>query len=550
VTVVVVVLCEMGLPARQIRRDEREDLVSSWGAEQGSLVERSRDFAAYVDLIAPRLAWNPDAYKGCVWIDRERSFDELLPDNDETGFVDDPRIGQWSQRSVAPLRALAASWIAGSNDEPEPIGDRYGTMINACAISYLPNEGVKWASLDLDNGAIHAAKVISAIRADVGDDAILVHSGSGREGRYRVLFRLQASCRVHLLREHFSRWLSHHGFVYGKDFEVFPSEKQGRAPFGRGGCTRFTLNLSGFTQEKPLILTQALVTLKTIELRALANGQTDATSSAPKQRKATSSAPKQRLPRKEIGAESAERVARRLSGQVEPLERKATSSAPKQRLPRRIVEDRRPPTPRDVRDLKANGISGPGQRHPALYTFVKDCRYRRLSEDDAIVATWEWIDSGAINASKDANTPSKREQQKRYAVQLVRRVYETHELPGRPEPVLLTANEAARAREYAEQVSRASGMTVDSIRATLMGILPILKGGELAGLPHVRIHKHEWEAAGGSRVAKIRDACKGLFVAVTGYRSAKSLRAKGLSEQNAKEGAYARSWKTTFRFDK
>ena len=534
--------------ARKFCQDAHDDFVSSWGAAQGLLVEHSDltpEFKAYREIIVPRLSWNPDAYKGSVWIDRERSVAELHDDDDETGFVDDLRFGQWSQRRVDPLRALAASWIAGSTDEPEPIDNC--TRINAVAFSYLPDESVKWASLDLDNGTDHALKVISAIRRDVGDDALLVHSGSGREGRFRVLFRLQASCRVHLLREHLSRWLSRHGLVYGKDYEVRPSTKQGRAPFGRGGCTRFALDLSGFAQEKPIVLTRAFLTLKPIELRALSNGQKDTTSSAPK-RKATSSAPtsapKQRLPRCEIGAQSAERLARRLSGHAV----QQRNDTPKQNLPRRQVEGRRPPTPRDVRELKKQGISGPGERHKALYEFVRDCRYRGLSVDDAIVETHKWIDSGMINASKDANTPSKREQQKRYAVKLVRHVYETHELPGRPEPIALTPNEVARIKALAERAAQASGYTVNAIRAMLMSILPLFKAGKLAGLANVRIHKTEWKQAGGSRYRKIRDATC-IFAATTGYRSEGSLRAKGLSPQVAKENAYAQSWKTAFSFD-
>ena len=535
----------MGSTARQIRRYEHEDLVSSWGVEQGLLVEQmalTPAFDKYREIIAPRLSYNLDAYRGAVWIDRERYFDELHDDDDETGFVEDSRFGQWVyRRGVDPLRALAAAWIAGSTDEPQPIDNR--TRINAVAFSYLPDDSVKWASLDLDNGTIHASKVISAIRADVGDDALLVHSGSGREGRFRVLFRLQASCRVHLLRERFSCWLSHHGFVYGKDFEVHPSQKQGRAPFAKGGCTRYTLDLSGFTKEKPCDLTQAFLSQKTIDLRALANEQL-ATTSAPK-RKATTSAK---------SAELADRTAQTLSGQTRLHEqRKATTSAPKQHLPRRIVEGRCPPTPKYVRDLCETGITGNKQRHDALYVLARHCRYRRLSEDDAIATVQGAIDRGLISASKDAKTPQQREQQKRYVVKLVRRVYATHELPGRPEPCeqsALTANEVAQVREYAAQVARASGQTVDSIRALLMSILPLFKVAKLAGLPHVRIHKKEWEAAGGSRVAKIRKACEGMFTATTNYRSAKSLRAKGLSERNAIEGAYAQSWKTTFRFDR
>jgi hypothetical protein len=534
----------MASPARQIRREARGDLVASWGVEQGLLVEISPEFAAYREIIAPRLSRNPDAYKGCVWIERERSFDELQVDDDETGFVDDLRFGQWIQRRGVNLqRALVASWIAGATDEPEPIDEH--TRIQAVALSFLPDERVQWVSLDLDKDTIHAAKVLSVLRLDVGDDALLVHSGSGREGRFRVLMRLQPSCKVNALHELVPRWLARHGFAQGEEFEVFPSQKQGRLPFGRGGCTRYVVDFGACTKEKPSDMMRAFLGLKPINVRALANGTNAATSSAPK-RKATSKAPKQSLPRQEIGAQSAERLARRLSGHAAQLEQR--HDTPKQNLPRRQVEGRRPPTPRDVRELKKHGISGPGERHKALYEFVRDCRYRVLSVDDAIVETHNWIDAGMINASKDANTPLKREQQKRYAVKLVRHVYETHELPGRPEPIALTPNEAARIKALAERAAQASGYTVNAIRAMLMSILPLFKAGKLAGLPHVRIHKTEWKQAGGSRYREIRDAT-GIFAATTGYRSEGSLRAKGLSPQGAKEHAYAQSWKTAFSFD-
>ena len=564
----------MALPARKLRRDEREervDLVSLWGAEQSLLVEEDEDFARYVKLVVPRLAWDSEAYIGCVLVERERSVDELEPDNDETGFVDDPRIGQWIRRSgVDPLRALAASYIAASNDEPEPVGLSDGARINACAISYLPKDRVKWASLDLDHGTEHAAKVLAAIRADVGDDAILVHSGSGKKGRFRVLFRLEPSCEVRALHEHFSQWLAPHGFVYGEDYEAFPSQKHGRAMFGRNGCDWYSLDLATFKREKPATLLDAFFGQKPIYLRALANGEKDkvwvarkrnTTSSAPK------SAPKQRLPKNEVNAKTLDRLERAMSGKTviehESLsgqtgatsrapKRKATSeakpSAPKKRLPRRSVEGRNPPTPQNVRDLLENGISGPRQRRDALYEIVKYCRYR-MSEEAAIQLIWDMFDAGKFNASKDANTPSKREQQKRQIPKLVRRVYSTHEPLGRPEPVPLTQGEYARTREYAEHAALASGEPAKTCLSYLMWMLSLMKAGQIAGIPHVRIHNSEMRQAGGAKYAVIRDACEGLFVIAEKHRSWKSLHKSGLSEQRAKEYARARSYKTTFRFE-
>lgn len=566
----------MALHARKLRRDEREervDLVSLWGAEQALLVERNQDFARYLKLVVPRLAWDSAAYIGCVLVERERSVDELEPDNDETGFVDDPRIGQWIRRSgVDPLRALAASYIAASNDEPEPVGLSDGARINACAISYLPKDRVNWASLDLDHGTEHAAKVLAAIRADVGDDAILVHSGSGKKGRFRVLFRLEPSCEVRALHEHFSQWLAPHGFVYGEDYEAFPSQKHGRAMFGRNGCDWYSLDLATFKREKPATLLDAFFGQKPIYLRALANGEKDKVWVAPKRNTTSSapkSAPKQRLPKNEVNAKTLDRLERAmsgktvlehesLSGQTDATSRapkqnavsKATSRAPKESLPRRIVEGRCPPKPKHVRDLEENGITGPGQRRDALYDFVKNCRYRRLSEDAAIKLTRDWIDSGAINASKDANTPSKREQQKRQIPKLVRRVYSTHELPGRPEPVVLTQGEFARVREYAEHAALASGEPQKTCLSLIHWMLSLMKAGQKAGLPDVRIHNAELRRVGGAKYAVIRDACEGLFVMTRKHRSAETLRKMGVSERNAVEGARARHYKTTFRFEK
>ena len=542
--------------------------MSSWGVEQALLAENSPEFEAYVKLVVPRLAWNDKAYVGCVWVERERSVDELLPDDDETGFVDDPRIGQWIMRSgVDPFRALVASYLAASNDEPEPVGLSDGARINACAISYLPKDRVTWASLDLDHGKEHTAKVLAVIRADVGDDAIIVHSGSGREGRFRVLFRLVPSCEVQALPEHFSRWLGPHGFVQGKDYEIFPGSKHGRGPFQRNGCDRYSLDLSRFTREKPATLVTAFLGQKPIYLRALANGETDKVWVAPK-RNATTKAPKHRLPRNHVNAETLDRLERAMSGKTE-LEHeslsgqtdatssapkrnattKAPSSAPKHRLPRRIVEGRSPPTPEHVRDVKANGITGLHQRHAALYAIVKDCLYRRLSEEIAIKFLRDMFDAGKFDASKDANTPSKREQQKRAIPKVVHHVYSTHELPGRPEPVVLTQGEFARVREYAEHAALASGEPQKTCLSLLHWMLSLMKAGQMAGLPDVRIHNAEMRRAGGAKYAVIRDACEGLFVVTENHRSYKSLRAMGLSEQNALEGARARSYKTTFRFE-
>lgn len=495
----------MALHARKLRRDEREDLVSSWGAEQALLVERSQEFAAYVETFAPGLSRNVNAYAGRFRVEVER----LRGDIDEHEFV--------QRRGLDLRRCLAAAWIAATLGEAEPIDVK--TDVVAVHIAYRRDERVRFLSLDLDGTHTDPAIILAAIRADIGDDSMLVHSGSGRDGRCRLLLRLNKSKTIDDLQMLAKRWIAGLGFpVVQGDVEVFPGTHDGRCAFGLGGCTWFAPDLSTRKNQRPIDLWRRFVELKPIDLRALALRHPAL------EQEPTKSAAKKGV--RDVG----------------------TSTSFTQQLPRRYVAERRPPTPKATQELAKQGISSVGERDDARYKLVRDRQIRGWSEQKTIEYLRAWILDGKIDLSREAQKNRGIEGQLRDVERLVKRVYATHPLPGRPEPVDLSASEVARIREHAAIVAMATGFTENAIRSFLIGILPLFKAARCAGLPHVRIHTDEWRKAGGSRVTQLREACV-LFAASTGYRSANSLRKRGLSSQAAIEHAYAQSWTTSFQFD-
>ena len=493
-----------------LRRERREsvDLVAAWGAAQG-LLAVSPEFTAFIETFAPSLGWKASAYAERTWIQlKQRDDDDDEHDADERWIC--------RRRGVDLRRALAASWTAGRTNEPESIDGR--TEIVAVHLAYLPSERVKFVSLDLD-GQTPPLDVIRAIRGEIGDAALLVTSGSGRAGRYRVLLRLAQSKTVEALQSLVKRWLAGLGLeVRQGAIDVFPSTKCGRKPFGLGGCERFSLDLDRSVREKPIDLWRVFAGLKPIDLRALA--------------KRYPALPEEPMP--------AATAPRNLTG--------LPRSVSKARLPRREVGDRRPPTPKHIRELWKNGVQSKGERDKAIYDLAVDCRYRRFSLETAIERIREWINDGKINQSRAALSERGKNRELRDVERRVRDVYKTHLLPGRPEPVALTAGEGARIGELATNAAVAGGFSESAIRSLLFGILPLFKAAQLAGLRKVRIHKVEWESAAGSRYSKLRDAC-GIFAMVNGHRSSGSLRDGGFRPEVAAELAYAQSWQTSFKFD-
>ena len=494
-----------------LRRDRREsvDLVAAWGVEQGLLAE-SAEFAGYVKTFAPSLGWKASAYDWRTWIQLKQRDDD---DDDDEHDADERWICR--RRGVDLRRALAASFVAGATNEPEPIDAR--TEIVAIHLVYQPSERVKFINLDLD-GLTPPLDVIQAIRREIGDAALLVTSGSGRPGRYRVLLRLNKSKTVAALQSLVRRWFAGLGFAVRQGaVDVFPSGKCGRVPFGAGGCERFSLDLDRSARKRPIDLWRAFAGLKPIDLGALA--------------KKYPALPDEPLP---------QIAPRNITG--------LPRSVSKSRLPRREIPDRRPPTPKHTRELWKNGVQSKGERDAAKYALAVDCRYRKNSQETAVERIGEWIDDGKIDLSRAAQSERGKKRELRDVERLVRVVFKTHPLPGRPEPVALTAGEGARIGELATNAAVAGGFSESAIRSLLFGILPLFKAAQLAGLRKVRIHKVEWELAAGSRYSKLREAC-GIFVVFKGHRSAGSLRARGLSPEVAAEHAYAQSWKTSFKFD-
>lgn len=485
--------------------------MSSWGVGQGLLVERSRKFAAYCETFAPGLSRNAKAYAGRIRIEVERLRGEV----DEHEFVE--------LRGVDLRRILAAAWIAGTTGEAEPIDAK--TDVVAVHLAYRRDERVRFLSLDLDGTHTDPAIILAAICADIGDDSMLVHSGSGREGRYRLLLRLDKSKTIDDLQRLAKRWIAGLGFSVAQgDVEVFPDIRDGRCAFGLGGCTWFAPDLCTRKNERPSDLWQRFVELKPIDLRALASRFPVLELEQPRVATSPGNAAKQGVHRAAMLPNSG------------------------QSLPRRYVADRSPPTPKATRELAKHGISGPGERDGALFKLVRDRFCRGYSQEETVEYIRAWIEAGKLDKSRALQKPSGKAQQMRDVARRVARFYATHERPGRPLDVDLTASEAARIAELVAIVAVASGFSEAAIRALLHGILPLFKAARIAGLPHVRIHTWEWRKAGGSRAAQLRDAT-GIFAPTTKHRSARSLVARGLSPKAAVEHAYAKSWETAFIFD-
>lgn len=500
----------MALPARKLRRDEREErveLVSLWGAEQALLVERNQDFAAYVETFAPGLSRNVNAYAGRFRVEVERLWREI----DEHEFI--------QRRALDLRRCLAAAWIAGTLGEAEPIDAK--TDVVAVHIAYRRDERVRFVSLDLD-GKDTDREILAAIRADIGDDSMLVHSGSGRERRCRLLLRLDKSKTIGDLQMLAKRWIAGLGFSVAQgDLEVFPGTQDGRCPFQLGGCTWFAPDLSTRKNQRPIDLWQRFVALKPIDIRALAL----------------------RFPVLELEHESTKNAAKHGVNNVSRLPNTTEG------LPRRYVAERRPPTPKAIRELAKQGISGVGERDDALYKLTYDRLCRSFSQEETVEYLVAMVVEGKFDKSRALQKTGGMARLIRDIERRVARVYATHTSPGMPLPVDLTASEVASVREIARIASMAYGFSENALRAFLMAILPIFKGVHLAGLAYARLHSWEWRKAGGSRFAELREAC-GIFAQVSrSYRAAKSLALRGLNDRAALEHAYAKSWKTSFRFD-
>ena len=472
-------------------------------------------FDRFCDTFAPSLRRSPLAYRGYVYVQRAD-----LPD-------DAPKWTKATAQNRLDLRrALAAHVLAGATGEPQSYVDG-GAEVNAIGLACPPGEIVRVLNVDLDEHET-AVRLLDALGPVVGA-SLLVTSSSGDpkpDGRtaHRALVPI-APMRYEHVQRIGAALLDRLGFPLGLGrVELYPSARNGRVPFGRGGCRQFDPSLHPrlYVQRHPLALSEQLHALPPVDLQAALAALGGTVVSLPVAEPEQSPQPE---PEPQRGRARALRRLRDCAQSVEAA------------------------------DLWRCGVDGPGQRDGALYALTVDCMRRGRSEAEAVAAVRAWIAAGKLDGS-EAVARHGRERQLRDVPRRVRAVYATHPQPVRPKPVHLSAREIAAVVQLAEATARRSGFDAAALGTLLFAVLPVFKACELVrrrarrpdGFSDVRMHSDEWRAAGGPSYRAMRDAL-GVFTRTRRHLAASSLRARGLAPDKATALAHAAHWTVAFPFD-
>lgn len=350
-----------------------------------------------------------------------------------------------------------------------------GKEIAALGLGYEAEHEAQWFEFDLDDLPV-AAKFLAALRKRVPH--VQVTSSSHRTGRYRARFRIEPM-RVSDIQRHGRALVESLGFrVANGAIEIYPSRKNGRVPFGPGGCTLFDAGLSRGRECHPLELFEALIAMPAIDLAELA-----------------------------------------------PVHRVERISGGSVRKPRSHVA-----FAKAIRYWQ-HGVSGPGERDDALHSLACWFGYQGKTESEATEQIRTWIRSGGLSRSRAVLKCGP----ERELADVPRRVAATYETlrPCTPaKPAHLTRTEIARLVSHAFQVADSQAEARRIIRLGL-AVLPIAKGAHLAGRTSVRIHSSKWQAAGGSRVTRLRQ--------LLGWREV---------DGSYREGRRAKEWRWAFEFER
>lgn len=444
--------------------------------------------AAFVDLFLPALATNPQAYqKGAMYMQVAKG---------------DVRRWVALQKRVDVRELVAAHLAAGEADAPQATT---AGRLRAIGAQFGSGDLVRVLNVDLDGG-VEPVPVVRELRRLLGSASTLVVSGSGLSGRYRVLVRI-VDTPVEQARELATRLLASIGVpVAPGKAEIYPSTKNGRLPFGMGGCTVFVDEaLQASERRCPWELVEHLLEAPRVDLRKVLEQQLEL---------------------------------QPVATQKEPEKQQASKG---RRV--RAVD----PVVRNVRhaDLLHNGAS-PGARdaevfiaYRLLYTQAlsmssSEKHARALAKRNAR----EWVQSVGIARTQRAKEHRGLERE----LQDVDRKLDAIRYPmARPAPRHLTAPEIERVVALADATP---GVDRAALVALLLRVLPVFKAAAVAGMP-ARYHRDEWaKHAGGARYAVLRQA-SGLFVQVAPHRSKALMRKLGRPESDAT----AKTWACTFTFD-
>ena len=440
-------------------------------------------------LVLPALSTNPQAYqKGAMYMQ-----------------VANGDVRRWValQKQVDVRELVAAHLAAGLADAPQATT---AGRLRAIGAQFGASELVRVLNVDLDGG-VDPVPIARDLRRLFGNASTIVTSGSGTPGRYRVLVRI-VDTPVDEVRELATRILESIGApVESGAVEIYPSTKNGRLPFGMGGCTVFVDEaLQASERRCPWELVEHLLEAPRVDLRKVVEQQLELQPASPvKQAEKQDVAPPAKGRRMRV---------------VDPVQRNV-----------------------HLAELLHNGASA-GARDTGVWSMSRlkyTERLRGASSDQQARAlatrdVRQWILEGGIRRTHRAKEPRGIE---RELQDVARKVAAIRYPMARPAPRHLNDAEIERVVALADATP---GVDRRALVAFLLRVLPIFKGAD--GMP-VRLHRDDWaKHAGGARYAVLRRASD-LFEVRALHRSKALMRKLGRPESDAT----AKTWACTFPFD-
>jgi hypothetical protein len=404
-------------------------------------------------------------------------------------------VPRWSNARLGERfdHLLAEHLLAGSRG-----GAEFGGVL-ALAVAFAPEDRACHFNVDLDGGGeVPQDEIVRRISECFGEGTFLVTSGGGRPGRYRLIGRTDRPMSIAQIGSSLDRILRGLGIAPAGGFaEIFPSTRDGRLPFGAGGCERFDLGLKSMGMFAPPVLARELLALRPVPLLRLAK----------------------KFP--------------------EP-------AAPTAKVSRRREKSRarlRPADP-DVERLLRDGVA-PGQRDVAIYRIAVEFLRRGMRPEEVVGALSRWISDGGIARTRGGRDPRSIRREIDRLPARVAKIFATHPMPGALRPEHLTADEILAIDDLVRRACRRYRRADPTVLANVaFRALPLLKACARAGLDGARIGFERWRDWGGKGYVRAREQL-GIFSVVRDYLSLRTCARLGISAVHAR----ARDYGTTFAFD-
>ncbi len=404
-------------------------------------------------------------------------------------------IPRWSnaRRGERFDSLLAAHLVAGSRNGADP-GD-----VLALAVAYAPEDRIAHFNLDLDGGGdLSPEEILRRLASAFGENSFLVTTGSGREGRYRATGRLVRAISVQQYQTAMRRILRGLGIEpNARGAEVFPSTRDGRLPFGAGGCERFDASLTRMGVFAPPVLARELLALRPVPLLSLAK-------------------------------------------KFPEIEERAPEVSRRRERSKRMVRSADPSVGLLLRDGAA-----PGERDSAIYRIILEFYRRGMPRDEILTGVRRWIEDGGISRTRGGRDARSTRREIERLPARIDKIFATHPRPGVVRSENLTADEILALDEIVRAVCRrfrrADPLVLGAIA---FRALSRFKASARARLDGTRIGYEEWEEWGGEGYVKGRERL-GIFFIVRDYLSTRTCARLGISPIHAR----ARDYGTTFAFD-